>query len=100
MLAQALDTSTAAPRSRAPASISDACFAIWDFSSEHAEARDLVQFVASQMREHDLQPNDFVLLVRQKAEDYARILAPVFAAAASRCATRRPTSVPRCCRSC
>lgn len=81
VLAQALDTSAAHPQSRAPAKIADACCAIWDFSSEDAEARTLVQFVASQMREHGLQPNDFVLLVRQKAEEYARTLAPVFTAA-------------------
>ncbi len=81
VLAQALDTNAAHPQSRVPARIADACCAIWDFSTEDAEARTLVQFVASQMREHGLQPNDFVLLVRQKAEDYARILAPVFAAA-------------------
>ena len=81
VLAQALDVSAAHPESRAPARIADACCAIWDFSTGDAEARALARFVGSQMREHDLQPNDFVLLVRQKAEDYARILAPVFAAA-------------------
>lgn len=81
VLAQALDTEAAHPQSRARAEIADACCAIWDFSTPDAEAHHLVQFVASQMREHGLRPNDFVLLVRQKAEDYARVLTPVFSAA-------------------
>ncbi|AAP85919.1 DNA 3'-5' helicase (plasmid) [Cupriavidus necator H16] len=81
VLAQALDTSAAHPQSKAAASISDACCAIWDFSSVNTEAQALARYVASQMREHQLQPNDFVLLVRQKAEDYARVLAPAFATA-------------------
>lgn len=81
VLAQALDTSAAQPQSLAPTRISDACCAVWDFTTEDTEANTLAQFVNAQMREHGLHPNDFVLLVRQKAEDYARILTPVFAAA-------------------
>ncbi|UEC01645.1 UvrD-helicase domain-containing protein [Burkholderia vietnamiensis] len=80
VLAQALDTAAVYPQSKSPASIADACCAIWDFSTVHTEAESLARFVASQMRDQDLKPNDFVLLVRQKAEDYARILAPAFAA--------------------
>lgn len=81
VLAQALDTSAAHPQSKAATSISDACCAIWDFSSVNAEAQTLAQYVASQMHEHQLDPNDFVLLVRQKAEDYAQVLSPAFATA-------------------
>lgn len=81
VLAQALDANAAHPQSRAPAKIAGASCAVWDFTTEAAEANTLVRFVTAQMREHGLHPNDFALLVRQKAEDYARILAPVFAAA-------------------
>ena len=81
VLAQALDTAAVHPQSKAPASIHDACCAIWDFSTVNAEALTLAQYVASQMREHNLRPNDFVLLVRQKAEDYAQVLTPAFVTA-------------------
>ncbi|WP_204373656.1 UvrD-helicase domain-containing protein [Stenotrophomonas maltophilia] len=81
VLAQALDASAARPESRAEAAISDACCSIWDFSGTRVEASTLAAYVAGQMREHGLQPTDFVLLVRQKAEDYARVLTPAFAAA-------------------
>jgi len=81
VLAQALDTTSVHPQSKAAASIANACCAIWDFPTAHAEARTLAQYVASQMREHSMQPNDFVMLVRQKAEDYAQLLAPAFASA-------------------
>lgn len=81
VLAQALDATAPPPQSRAAASIPDACCAIWDFPSTEAEARTLAEFVASQMRTHGLKSSDFVLLVRQKAEDYARVLTPVFGAA-------------------
>lgn len=81
VLAQALDASAARPESRAKAAISDACCSIWDFSGTRVEASTLAAYVAAQMREHGLQPTDFVLLVRQKAEDYAQVLTPAFAAA-------------------
>jgi len=80
VLAQALDSAAVHPESKAPASIPDTCCTVWDFSTASTEARILAQYVALQMREHNLQPNDFVLLVRQKAEDYAQVLTPAFAA--------------------
>jgi superfamily I DNA/RNA helicase len=81
VLAQAVDLAAIHPESKAPATIPDTCCAVWDFSTANTEARMLAQYIASQMREHNLQPNDFVLLVRQKAEDYAQVLAPAFAVA-------------------
>ena len=79
VLAQALDASAARPESKAKAAISDACCSIWDFSSTRVEASTLAAYVAAEMREHGLQPTDFVLLVRQKAEGYAQVLTPAFA---------------------
>lgn len=79
VLAQALDPNAVRPESKARATISDGCCSIWEFSSTRAEAYRLAAYVAEQMREHGLQPTDFVLLVRQKAEDYANVLTPAFA---------------------
>jgi superfamily I DNA/RNA helicase len=80
VLAQALDSAVVRPESKAATSIADSCCAVWDFSTANTEACMLAQYITSQMREHNLQPNDFVLLVRQKAEDYAQLLMPAFAA--------------------
>jgi superfamily I DNA/RNA helicase len=81
VLAQVLDANAARPESKAKAAIPDACCSIWDFTSTRGEANTLAAYVAAQMREHGLQPTDFVVLVRQKAEDYAQVLTPAFAAA-------------------
>lgn len=81
VLARAMDANISHPESKAQAAISDACCSIWDFSSSRAEASMLAAYVAAQIRDHGLQPTDFVLLVRQKAEDYAQVLTPAFAAA-------------------
>lgn len=80
VLAQALDSATVPTQSQAAASIPDACCFVLDFSTANIEASSLAQYVASQMREHSLRPNDFVLLVRQKADDYVHLLKPAFAA--------------------
>jgi hypothetical protein len=58
----------------------DSC-AIWDFSTPQKEAESLAAFVTAEMHAHGLAPRDFVLLVRQKANDYAAVLEPVFLAA-------------------
>lgn len=80
VLAQALDTKSAKPVAMAAGSITGESCAIWDFSSAQAEATHLAAFVAAEMKSHDLSPRDFVLLVRQKAGDYAAVLKPAFAA--------------------
>lgn len=81
VLAQALDAKSVKPVSKTSATISGDSCAIWDFSSPEREAERLAAFVASEMKVHDLGPRDFVLLVRQKAADYAAVLQPAFAAA-------------------
>ncbi|MDR6419962.1 superfamily I DNA/RNA helicase [Paraburkholderia phenoliruptrix] len=76
-LAQALDENAVIPVSKVAGAVDgDAC-AVWDFSSPTAEAESLAQFIAAEMKNHNLGPRDFVLLVRQKAQDYM----PLFAAA-------------------
>jgi len=81
VLARALDTQSVAPVSKAKGTIRGDTCAIWDFSTATREAAELAAFVAQEMAVHDLGPRDFVLLVRQKAGDYANVLAPAFATA-------------------
>jgi len=80
VLAKALDDHAVAPVSKAATTIPDTSCAIWDFSSPQIEATKIAAFVASEMTTHGLAPRDFVLLVRQKAEDYAELLVPAFKA--------------------
>ncbi|MFD1940647.1 UvrD-helicase domain-containing protein [Paradevosia shaoguanensis] len=80
VLAQALDAKAVAPVSKSLSTISGDSCAIWDFSTPAIEAAHLAGFVAAQMKANDLGPRDFVLLVRQKAADYATVLEPAFAA--------------------
>lgn len=79
ILAQALDEEAVEPVSKTKMSISGDSCAVWDFSSPEAEARVLAAFIVRQMKVQALGPRDFVLLVRQKAEDYAPLLARALA---------------------
>jgi superfamily I DNA/RNA helicase len=81
VLAQALDAQAVAPMSKTAGTIAGDSCAIWDFSSPKIEAEYLAAFVASEIKTHSLGPRDFVLLVRQKASDFAAILEPAFVAA-------------------
>lgn len=80
VLAQALDARAVAPISKATGTVTGDSCAIWDFSTPETEADTLAAFVASEMETHKLQPRDFVLLVRQKAAEYADTLEPAFLA--------------------
>ena len=81
ILAQALDARAVAPVSQTTGTVvGDSCV-IWDFSTPTIEAARLAAFVAAEMKTHNLTPRDFVLLVRQKADDYAAALEPAFRAA-------------------
>lgn len=78
VLAQALDAAAVEPVSKAAGTVAGDSCAIWDFTSPEIEAQRLAAFVAAEMRSHGLGPRDFVLLVRQKAVDYAAVLEPAF----------------------
>ena len=84
VLAQALDARAVAPISKTTGTIAGDSCAIWDFSTPEVEAARLAAFVAAEMKTHNLGPRDFVLLVRQKAPDYAAVLEPAFNAAGIR----------------
>lgn len=81
VLAQALDARAVAPVSKSIGTIAGDSCAIWDFSTPEIEAARLASFVATEMKIHTLGPRDFVLLVRQKANEYAAVLEPAFVAA-------------------
>ncbi len=78
ILAQALDARAVKPISQTKGAISGESCAIWDFSSPQTEAAWVARFVQAQIEEHVLTPRDFALLVRQKAANYAEVLAPSF----------------------
>ena len=80
ILAQALDARSVKPVSKIAATVSGESCAILDFPSPGREAEKLAELVVAEMKSHDLGPRDFVLLVRQKATDYASVLQPAFAA--------------------
>lgn len=81
VLSQALDAHAVVPVSKTSGTTPGESCAIWDFSTPEVEAGRLAAFVVAEMRTHKLCPRDFVLLVRQKATDYAAVLEPAFAAA-------------------
>ena len=80
ILAQALDAKSVKPVSMTTGTVSGESCAIWDFPSPEREADRLAEFAAAEMKAHDLGPRDLVLLVRQKADEYAAVLRPAFAA--------------------
>ncbi|MBV8593005.1 MAG: ATP-dependent helicase, partial [Caulobacteraceae bacterium] len=81
VLAQSLDPKSVKPFSKTIGTIAGESCVIWDFASPEQEAEKLAAFVAGEMRTHGLGPRDFVLIVRQKAADYANVLEPAFAQA-------------------
>jgi superfamily I DNA/RNA helicase len=81
VLAQALDTRAVAPMSKTAGTVAGDSCAIWDFSTPEIEAKRLAAFVSTEMKTHALGPRDFVLLVRQKANEYAAVLEPAFVTA-------------------
>lgn len=81
VLAQALDARAVAPVSKTAGTIAGDSCVILNFSTPAIEARRLADFVVGEIKAHTLGPRDFVLLVRQKASDYAGVLEPAFLAA-------------------
>ena len=78
ILARSLDDGAVKSVSKTKGTIDGDSCAIWNFSSPEIEAAQLADHVVNSMKALDLAPCDFVLLVRQKASDYANVLAPAF----------------------
>ncbi|WP_413704159.1 UvrD-helicase domain-containing protein [Pseudomonas sp. Pseusp16] len=79
VLAQALDARAVQPVSQTDGTIDGESCSILDFASPKIEARQLARSVASYIADLKLAPRDFVILVRQKAGEYAELLEPAFA---------------------
>ena len=78
VLAQALHEGAVKSVSKTSATIMENECAIWNFQTPEIEAKQLATFVSNQMKTDNLQPRDFVILVRQLAADYAEVLEPAF----------------------
>ncbi|MHC2467130.1 UvrD-helicase domain-containing protein [Bradyrhizobium embrapense] len=81
ILARAIDTKTIKPASKTAASVTGSSCEVWDFHSVAAEGAALAGYVASEMKAYKLKPRDFCILVRVRAANYMKILAPIFAGA-------------------
>jgi len=57
--------------------LEEACV-IWDFQTPEAEAEHLAKTIASSIRDYELTPRDFVLLVKQKPDSYEPMLKQAF----------------------
>jgi len=79
VLAKALDDRAVVPVSKATGSVSGLICAVMNFSTPAHEASKLASIVSDQIKLHGLTPRDFVVLVRQKAAEYADVLGPAFA---------------------
>lgn len=79
VLSRALDADAVRPQSRVAGTIDGDSCAIWHFSKPEVEAERLADHIVNSMKENNLAPRDFVLLVRQKPADYAVQLVPIFA---------------------
>jgi superfamily I DNA/RNA helicase len=60
--------------------LDDACV-IWEFSTPQVEAEYLADYINSYVQSSEFIPRDFVLLVKQKENEYANILLPIFQSA-------------------
>ncbi len=72
----AVMVNTARPNAPLP----DPTDGVLEYPSDQAEAADLAHNVAGNIRDHGKTPADFMLLVRQSANEVEQVLAPAFAA--------------------
>ncbi len=79
ILARAIDKKTIKPASKTAASVKGSSCEVWDFPSVAAEAAALAAYVESEMKTYALKPRDFCILVRVRAVNYMKVLAPIFA---------------------
>ena len=78
VLAQALDKEVVESVSHTDATIIGNECEIWNFPTTGVEAKKLAAFVANEKKTNNLQPRDFVILVRKKAGGYAKTLEQAF----------------------
>ena len=80
-VAQALDPQSPQIQSQAPSQLDSDVVQVWKSSSKAAEGQRLAQWIAADMAMRRKQPRDYVLLVRQRPDQFEEELQPMFAAA-------------------
>lgn len=83
-IAEALDPQSPQIRSQAAAQLDRDVVQVWRSSSTALERQRLSQWIAADIATRGTKPSDYVLLVRQKADDFEDELQPAFAAAGLR----------------
>ncbi|WEX00953.1 ATP-dependent helicase [Pseudomonas nitroreducens] len=80
-VAQALDPQAPQIQSQAAAQLDRDVVQVWRSPSTALEGQRMAQWIAADMAARQKQPSDYVLLVRQRPDQFERELQPVFAAA-------------------
>ncbi|SFD18831.1 Superfamily I DNA or RNA helicase [Cupriavidus sp. OV038] len=80
-VAQALDPESPQIQSQAASQLDTDVVQVWKSSSIAAEGQRLAQWIAADMTARQNKPRDYVLLVRQRADQFEEELRPIFAAA-------------------
>jgi superfamily I DNA/RNA helicase len=81
VVARAIDAKSVEAISMAAQQLATDSCEIWDFDNSKSEAATVAQFIAAEIAARSLRPRDFVLLVRQKADEFMSVLEPAFLAA-------------------
>ena len=79
-IAEALDPQSPQIQSQAPAQLDRDVVQIWHSKSTDLERETLAQWISADMAARGKRPSDYVLLVRQKADDFEEEFQPAFAA--------------------
>lgn len=77
-LARTIDAKYEQVESKISCTISEEACVIWDFKTLEAEAEYLAKSISSSILNYQLIPQDFAIIVKQKAKDYEPRLAQVF----------------------
>jgi superfamily I DNA/RNA helicase len=83
-IAEALDPQSPQIQSQAPAQLDRDVVQVWRSSSTALERQHLARWIAADIVARGKKPSDYVLLVRQKADEFEEELQPAFAAAGLR----------------
>lgn len=78
VVARALEPRTTQSKSQVASTIDTDAARIWNFPDENAEAEHVARWICYDNEKRNLAPRDFVLLVRQKAEQFEKRLQDAF----------------------
>jgi superfamily I DNA/RNA helicase len=77
-LARTIDQNSQKAVAQKALSIQDESCIILEFDTRAREAEYLAEYISRNIQSSNLTPRDFALLVKQKADDHARLFAPIF----------------------